>query len=47
LSLAEHFVEFGHDELVCEIVRRRNLPDPHGSVRKWLAGAGDATRTVG
>ena len=46
LSLAEHFVEFGHDDLVCETLRRRNLPDPHGIVRKWLARAGDSTRTV-
>jgi hypothetical protein len=46
LSLAEHLVDAGHDELACQAVRALNFADPHGIVRDWLADEGNPRRTV-
>jgi hypothetical protein len=47
LSLAEHFVEAGLDDLACSIVESVNSPDPYGVVvREWLAGRGNPNRWV-
>jgi len=43
VSLAEHFVDAGFDDLACSIVRSVDAPDPYGIVRKWLAGQGNRT----
>lgn len=41
LSLAEHFLEFGLDDMACEAVARFSASPPHGSVATWLAGRGN------
>jgi hypothetical protein len=46
LSLAEHFLGFGLDDLACEAVARFSTSDPHGTVARWLAGRGDLARLV-
>ena len=47
VSLAEHLLDFGHDSLACELVRRQNHPDPHNIIARWLARKCDSTRIVG
>jgi hypothetical protein len=46
LSLAEHFLEFGLDDVACEAVARFSTSDPHGIVAEWLAGRGNRSRRV-
>jgi hypothetical protein len=46
LSLAEHFLAFGLDDVACRAVEARCKSDPYGHVRKWLDGRGNLSRTV-
>lgn len=46
LSLAEHFLAFGLDDVACDVVARSSTSDPYGNVAEWLAGRGDPSRLV-
>ena len=46
VSLAEHLVDFGYDDVACQAVENVASPDPHAIVRRWLDGRGNAERSV-
>lgn len=46
LSLAEHFLNFGHDDVASSAVTRISTSDPHGNVTRWSADRGNFSRLV-
>jgi len=46
VSLAEHFLAFGLEDVACRAVEEYVTEDPHGIVAEWLAGRGNLARTV-